>query len=155
MPVPVFCCFWFQKSCTGNILGIGRNKLRTSYFSEEKTEPEDEVQEGLEGPRQGPGTGPGLAAPGHCLADSDIPSRRLFAYKLPPDLNVMGRREEIHKKFRSSAASRKQVSGDRSLCSGTLPGRGIAPGVIAINSTAIFIAVAESHDEEGVVLPRG
>ncbi len=30
---PVFCCFWFQKSYTGNILGIGRNKSRNSYFS--------------------------------------------------------------------------------------------------------------------------
>jgi hypothetical protein len=44
--------------------------------------------------------------------------------------------------------------GDRSLCSGTLPGWGIAPGAISIDSTAIFIAVVVSHDEEGVVLPE-
>jgi hypothetical protein len=44
--------------------------------------------------------------------------------------------------------------GDRSLCSGTLPGRGIAPGAISIDSTVIFIAVADSHDEEGVVIPE-
>ena len=50
---------------------------------------------------------------------------------------------------------RRQVLGDRNLYSGTLPGRGIAPGTISIDSTAIFIAVADSHDEEGVVLPRG
>jgi hypothetical protein len=50
---------------------------------------------------------------------------------------------------------RRQVLGDRNLCSGTLPGRGIAPGAISIDSTAIFIAVADSHDEEGVVLPQG
>jgi hypothetical protein len=50
---------------------------------------------------------------------------------------------------------RRRVLGDRSLCSGTLPGRGIAPVAISIDSTAIFIAVAVSHDEEGVVLPRG
>ena len=50
---------------------------------------------------------------------------------------------------------RRQDSGDRTLCFGTLPGRGIAPGAISIDSTAIFIAVAASHDEEGVVLPRG
>ena len=49
----------------------------------------------------------------------------------------------------------QQVSGYKSLCSGTLPGRGIAPGAISIDSTAISIAVADSHDEEGVVLPRG
>jgi hypothetical protein len=46
-----------------------------------------------------------------------------------------------------------------------LPGRGSAPGAISIDSiastaisidfAAIFINVAISHDEEGVVLPRG
>jgi hypothetical protein len=55
--------------------------------------------------------------------------------------------------------------GDRSLYSGTLPGRGTAPGAISINSitstavsidfTAIFFNVAISHDEERVVLPQG
>jgi hypothetical protein len=50
---------------------------------------------------------------------------------------------------------RRQVSGDRNLYSGTLSGRGIAPEAISIDSTAIFIAVADSRDEEGVVLPRG
>jgi hypothetical protein len=43
--------------------------------------------------------------------------------------------------------------GDRNLCSGILSGWGIAPRAISIDSTAIFIAVADSHDEEGVVLP--
>ena len=57
--------------------------------------------------------------------------------------------------FRSSAATKNPNSGDRSLCFGTLPGRGIAPGVISIDSTTIFIVVADFHDEEGVVLPRG
>ena len=54
----------------------------------------------------------------------------------------------------SSAAIQNKFRGTE-LCSGTLPGRGIAPGVIAIDFTAIFTAVADSHDEEGVVLPRG
>jgi hypothetical protein len=55
--------------------------------------------------------------------------------------------------------------GDISLCSSTLPGQGSAPGAISIDAiastavsidfTAIFINVAVSHDEEGVVLPRG
>jgi hypothetical protein len=49
----------------------------------------------------------------------------------------------------------RPISGDRSLCSGTLPGRGIAPEAISIDSTAISIVVAVSHDEEGAVLPRG
>jgi hypothetical protein len=55
--------------------------------------------------------------------------------------------------------------GDRSLCSGTLPGRGSAPGAISIDAvasttisidfTAISTNVVVSYDEEGVVLPRG
>ena len=92
--------FVFQKSCTGNILGIGRNKLRTSYFSEEKTEPEDEVPEALEVTRHGPGAGPGLAAPGLCLGTPGTTSRRLFAYKKLLDLKVTGVSPEIHEKFR-------------------------------------------------------
>jgi hypothetical protein len=58
----------------------------------------------------------------------------------------------------------RQISGDRSLCSGTLPGQGSAPGAISINAvassaisidfTAISTNLAVSYDEEGVVLPR-
>jgi hypothetical protein len=36
---PIFCYFVFQKSYTGNILGIGRNKSQTSYFSETRRSP--------------------------------------------------------------------------------------------------------------------
>jgi hypothetical protein len=36
-----------------------------------------------------------------------------------------------------------------------MPGRGIAPEAVSIDSTAISIDVAVSHDEEGVVLPQG
>jgi hypothetical protein len=55
--------------------------------------------------------------------------------------------------------------GDRSLCSDTLPGWGIAleaisiisidSTAISINFTTISIDVAVSHDKEGVVLPQG
>jgi hypothetical protein len=55
--------------------------------------------------------------------------------------------------------------GDRILYSGTLPGQGSAPRAISIDavaSTAISIDftdistnVVVSHDEEGVVPPRG
>jgi hypothetical protein len=60
---------------------------------------------------------------------------------------------------------RRQISGDKSLCSGTLPGQGSAPGAISIDAvassvvsidfTAISTNLAVSYDEEGVVLPRG
>jgi hypothetical protein len=55
--------------------------------------------------------------------------------------------------------------GNRSLCSGTLPGWGSAPGAIfidvvassaiSIDFTAISTNIAVSYDEEGVFLPGG
>jgi hypothetical protein len=42
--VPVLCCFCVSKSYTGNILGIGRNKSRTSYFYRSFAKTEDETE---------------------------------------------------------------------------------------------------------------
>jgi hypothetical protein len=38
--------FVFQKSYTGNILGIGRNEARTSYFSQHETKSQGELEGG-------------------------------------------------------------------------------------------------------------
>ena len=40
---------------------------------------------------------------------------------------------------KSSSPTKNPNSGDRSLCSGTLPGRGSAPGAISIDATSIFL----------------
>jgi hypothetical protein len=78
---------------------------------------------------------------------------------LPPIYSLRGENPKsisVHpRKVLQRRRHRRPILGDRSLCSGTLPGRGIASGAISIDSTAISIAVAVSHDEEGVVLPRG
>jgi hypothetical protein len=60
---------------------------------------------------------------------------------------------------------RRRILRDRSLCSGTLPGRGNAPepspsisitvSAISIDLAAISINLTVSYDEERVVLPRG
>ena len=71
------------------------------------------------------------------------------------EAETLNPRSIFHETFRSSTAVVDKIRGTESLCSGTLPGRGIAPGAISIDSTAISIAAADSHDEEGVVLPRG
>jgi hypothetical protein len=49
--------FMFQKSYTGNILGIGRNKSRTFYFYQSFAKTEDETEGGSE-----PSSPPGGAA---------------------------------------------------------------------------------------------
>ena len=56
---------------------------------------------------------------------------------MPPDAKTLNRQSEIHEKFYSAAATEGEIRGTESLCFGTLPGRGV-----------------DSHDEEGVVLPR-
>jgi hypothetical protein len=52
--------FVFQKSYTGNILGIGRNKFWNSYFSRTKDEDQTGAGEGPEAGHTMRGHGPGL-----------------------------------------------------------------------------------------------
>jgi hypothetical protein len=51
---PFFCCFCVSESYTGNILRIGRNKSRTSYFYRSFAKTEDDTEGGSE-----PGSPPG------------------------------------------------------------------------------------------------
>ena len=85
---------------------------------------------------------------GHRLASP----LRLFISSEAKTLNT---RPKFYEKFQSAATIADEIRGTENLCFGTLPGRGIVPRAISIDSTAISIAAADSHDEEGVVLPRG
>ena len=71
--------FVFQKSCSRNILGIGRNKSRSSYFSVTKTESKGETEKSREaaspplgaaraGPRLGLVWAPRGSSPSRLLA---------------------------------------------------------------------------------------
>ena len=102
-----------------------------------------------------PRCGPGQDAPGHGVGPSGTASHRLFRLYILSDTKTLNQPASVHETFRSTATIADKIWGTESLCSGTLPGRGIAPGAISIDSTAIFIAAADSHDEEVVVLPRG
>jgi hypothetical protein len=67
--------FVFQKSYTGNILGIGRNKFGNSYFT--RTKDEDQTGAG-EGPEAGHTTGGAVAVcdgVNHCLVGN--PKRKV------------------------------------------------------------------------------
>ena len=64
--VLVFCCFWFQKSNTGNILENGRDKNQKSYNCRDNTEDREGVEDTQQGghtharqarPRAGPRLG--------------------------------------------------------------------------------------------------
>jgi hypothetical protein len=55
--------FVFQKSYTGNILGIGRNKARSSYFPRHETESKAETEEGQEAATPGASAGAPLVMP--------------------------------------------------------------------------------------------
>jgi hypothetical protein len=65
VPVPYFfAIFVFQKSYTGNILEIGRNKSQTSYFYQSFAETENEMEGGQEpGSPQGGAAQPLAALP--------------------------------------------------------------------------------------------
>jgi hypothetical protein len=128
---PVFCCFVFQKSYIGNILGIGRNEAQTFYFF--WTQDKDRR-------RAGGGLGTHHTRGG---APPFWPHQSLW----PPPLRLF-------KSFRSRNPNgivdflervpqlrcrHQWISGDRSLCSGTLLGRGSAPGAISIDSIIVDV----------------
>ena len=116
------------------------------------------AREGPEGGQGGPtpylGAGPSLAAPPGGEATPWLLRLRPFAYILCPSQKPY-HNQRYSTKSSVATAIAKTSFGGQNLCSGTPPGWGIAPGVISIDTTAIFIAIAVSHDEEGVVLPRG
>ena len=72
---PVFCCFVFQKSCIGNILGIGWNKSRSSYFTETKMESRGEMEKHH-----------GAATPGHDAAQALAAPWGVVGPQAPTDL---------------------------------------------------------------------
>jgi hypothetical protein len=62
---PVFTVFVFQKSYTGNILRIGRNKSQNSYFSRSVTESKAEMEGCQEAAAPPHGVGHPLPMPGY------------------------------------------------------------------------------------------
>ncbi|KAK1604128.1 hypothetical protein QYE76_027801 [Lolium multiflorum] len=95
-----------------------------------------------------------LVAPRGGVGHPDTPPTyllRLFIHDLGKTLDTQA---FVPEKFRSSVIVADKIWGDGSLCSGTLPGWGIAPGAISIDSTAISIAIADSYDEDNKLPDR-
>jgi hypothetical protein len=76
--------FVFQKSYTGNILGIGWNETRISYFAVMKTQSKWEAEKGQEAATAGGRTGAPLAAPPGGVGPLGALWHRPSAYKFPP-----------------------------------------------------------------------
>ena len=100
---PVFCCFWFQKSTSANILGIARNKRPRPYFFSAVTESEGETKRSHGAASPCLGSGLGLATPRGAVGPSGVRRPRPSAYKLPPDAKTLIPRVIFQKGFRSTA----------------------------------------------------
>jgi hypothetical protein len=165
VPVPCFLLFLCFRKVTQEIFSeLDEMKAEPPIFPDTRRSPK-ESRRGARGP------------PHHLVAR--VSPRALhpmvcglwLPYDIAPPPIMSLRRENpksisvFPSKVLQCRRHRRPISRDRSLCSGTLPGRGSAPRAISIASiastavsidfTAISINVAISHDEEGVVLPRG
>jgi hypothetical protein len=154
VPVPVFCCFCFSEKLYRKYSQNWTKKAKVPIYLTRKRSPKGRWRRA----RSRPHHRVAWAHPWPCyhvvwapLAPSDITLPPIYSLRCENPKSI-----GIHpRKVPQRCRHRRPISGDRSLCSGTLPGQGIAPGAISIDSTAIFIAVAISHDEAGVVLPQG
>src|SRR3954453_21227501 len=72
--------FVFQKSCTGNILGIARDKLPVPYNHVTKTVLEDDLRGASQVARPQPGAARAWPAPGWRLGPLGHPRLCLFAF---------------------------------------------------------------------------
>src|SRR4051812_36535098 len=101
--------FLLQKSCTGNILGIARDKLPVPYNHVMKIVPEDDLRGGQPGGQTPPQRGQALActwvASGPTLAPP-TPHLRLFILRFG---KILDNREKFHEKFLSRRHQRSHL----------------------------------------------
>jgi hypothetical protein len=151
----LFLCF--RKDTQEIFLELDETKPEVPIFSRHETESKEESERGQEVATPPGGAGahwvchPVVCEP---MVPSDIAAPPILSlrHENPKSIGV------FPNKVPPGRCYRRPISGDRSLYSGTLPGWGIAPGaisIISIDFTAISIDVVVSHDEEGVLLPRG
>ena len=155
VPVPCFLLFLVSEKLFWKYSRNWTPRRPKSLFSPEASRsPKESRRRAPEGPHHvqarptlwprldlvwGPRCPPGVAPPPiYSLPPENPKERSLHPRKVPqpPSSSTLVRGTEI--------------SVPAPCRDGELP-----PEAISIDSTAIFIAVADSHDEEGVVLPRG
>jgi hypothetical protein len=156
----LFLCF--RKPTHEIFSKLDETKTETPILPEGRTRTEREPEGGQphhEGARPNPWLRPPIVRPPWSTSnDATSPIRSLPAEN-PKTIDVFPRIVPQRRRCQ------RQISRDRILCSGTLPGWGSAPGAISIGlhrrlhrlyrPHAIFTNLAVSYDEEGVVLPWG
>jgi hypothetical protein len=110
--------FVFQKSYIRNILGIGRNKSRSSYLPDTNTEFKGETETSQDAATP-------LAAPGHGVAPPRRPLTLLFLLYIHFIGKTLRARVSIHKKYCKPPLSVTLVREGPEALPGTLPERGI------------------------------
>ncbi|KAK1692391.1 hypothetical protein QYE76_009088 [Lolium multiflorum] len=135
-----------EKGPKTKVLGKIPRKITKFYFAED---PRSRKGQARGGPRPLPihwrgQEGGGAALWGGALGTP--PTLPLHLY-IAPDAKTLNHPIIFHQGFRSAAAIDDKFRGTESLFRHAA-GTGIAPGVISIDTTAIFIAVGDSHDEE-------
>jgi hypothetical protein len=162
---PVFCCFCVSEKLHRKYSWNWTKQVQKLLFFPDEGRRPNESRRGARGWPHHRGAWPSswpcppmVRPPWSTSDDAPSPIRSL----LTENPKSIGKFPERVPQLRRR---RRQISGDRSLCSSTLPGRGsppepspsvsIAVSTVSIDLTAISTNLAVSYDEEGVVLPRG
>jgi hypothetical protein len=165
VPVSYFLLFLcFRKSTQEIFSELDETKAKTSIFPGRRMKTKWEPERGQRATTLGverppPGRARGWRGPpGGPL----MPPLHLFKASWSPNPKSIG---VFWDEVLQLRRHHRRISGDRSLCFGTLPGWGSAPRAISINAvafsavsidfTAISTNIVVSYDEERVVLPRG
>jgi hypothetical protein len=124
----VFCCFCVSEKLHRTILGIGRNKSRTSYFYRSFAKTKDETEGG---PQAGHTLGWRSPGPGHAtrgwerLVHLLTPPFRLY---IPLDGKNLNTRSIFHKTYCKPPPSSTRDREAPEALLGTQPERGIPAG---------------------------
>ena len=115
VPVPVFCCFWFQKSYKGNIRGIDKASYLKWFRNRRLQKAEDELEGGHTVATPLPGAGQTLVRAWLGCGPPAPPRTPLLRLYIAPDvktLNITRDRGDIQREVRSR---RHRLGGDQKL----------------------------------------
>ena len=111
MPVPVFCYFLLQKSYTGNIPEIGRDKDRSSYFYRVETEDREGDEVEHQGGHTMPRRGLALARTWGRCGPPGRPTMSPFRPYILRIANTLNHLASVHEKFCHAATITDEIRG--------------------------------------------